>query len=517
MRRRLVKGPALESWLVVALSIVLTSCVGGSVAGVGETPTPEQRVPASGRQLVVAVVDQTGSPLPGATVTFTDEAGSQAVVSDADGQAAFSWSQGPVSITAEAPGLVPREAVVVERPEEIFSLALHPVVLRGKVVDPAGYPLSGAFVSSATSEATSGPDGSFELARATPGDVVVRRAARATVRERWDGESAPIELVMPPLVVRAIHVDAAAAANPSAWSDLLQLADSTVVDGFVVDIKDDTGRVFYDSSNDIAGQVGAVMEWFRLVDITSDLEDHGLYGIARLVAFVDPLAPRARPSMAVWDQRRDAPYVGNSLWYLDPTDTEARSYVIDLALEVCRAGFDEIQFDHVAFPLTSDGSLVFDEAESESDRSSAIRSFMAEAATRLAREGCATAVDVLGSTMTVEAPGAAGQDFPALSQVADVLAPTVYPSHYSEGWFGLEDPSSRPGRVVARALDDGVERLAGPAVIRPWLQDFAYGAQEVKAQIAAAEQRGLGWMLWNGQSMYTISAIETASEEEPEA
>jgi len=130
----------------------------------------------------------------------------------------------------------------------------------------------------------------------------------------------------------------------------------------------------------------------------------------------------------------------------------------------------------------------------------------------MAREDCALGVNVFGSAMTVSAPGAVGQDFPGLSDVADVLSPTVYPSHYSTGWFGLDDPSSQPGTVVTRALDDGLERLTGPAVLRPWLQDFSYGADAVSAQIAAAEDLSLGWMLWNGQSDYSIEALEV---EEP--
>jgi len=47
-------------------------------------------------------------------------------------------------------------------------------------------------------------------------------------------------------------------------------------------------------------------------------------------------------------------------------------------------------------------------------------------------------------------------------------------------------------------------------VVRPWLQDFGYNAEQVRAQIASAEDYGLGWMLWNAQSVVTVDALQPA-------
>jgi len=396
----------------------------------------------------------------------------------------------------------------MERPQETFTLTLYPVVMRGVVIDPAGRPLTEALISSGSATTRSRPDGTFDLPRAVPGEIIASRPSRAITTTQWSGEDTALEIVMPPKLVRAIHVTPAAAADEAQWEELLALADATVVNGLVVDLKDDAGRVYHESSVELARASGSVMEWFALPDLLADAEQHDLYAISRIVVFVDPLVARSLASSTVWDQRHDGPYTNNGLWYLDPTDSQARTYAIDLAVEACRAGFDEIQFDHVVFPGSTDPGLVFDGVVSEAERGAALRSFVAEAAAAMAREGCALGVNVLGSAMTVSAPGAVGQDFPGLSEVADVLSPTVYPSHYSTGWFGLEDPSSQPGTVVGRALDDGLGRLTGPAVVRPWLQDFSYGVDAVRAQIAAAEDLNLGWMLWNGQSIYSVGALD---------
>jgi hypothetical protein len=53
-----------------------------------------------------------------------------------------------------------------------------------------------------------------------------------------------------------------------------------------------------------------------------------------------------------------------------------------------------------------------------------------------------------------------------------------------------------------------MSRLARNVVVRPWLQDFGYTPEQVRAQIEVAEQYGLGWMLWNAASNVTVDALE---------
>ncbi len=84
----------------------------------------------------------------------------------------------------------------------------------------------------------------------------------------------------------------------------------------------------------------------------------------------------------------------------------------------------------------------------------------------------------------------------------------VYPSHYGPGWFNYENPNDHPGPVVERALADGMERLPGKVIVRPWLQDFGYDASQVRDQIEVAENFDLGWMLWNARSEVTTEALQ---------
>ena len=48
----------------------------------------------------------------------------------------------------------------------------------------------------------------------------------------------------------------------------------------------------------------------------------------------------------------------------------------------------------------------------------------------------------------------------------------VYPSHYSLGWLGFDDPNDPPYEVTADAIGDSLRRVADGTRLRPWLQAF---------------------------------------------
>ncbi len=98
----------------------------------------------------------------------------------------------------------------------------------------------------------------------------------------------------------------------------------------------------------------------------------------------------------------------------------------------------------------------------------------------------------------------------------------VYPSHYPPGFIGVEDPNEDPGKIVHYSLEKAIiKSLAASSTlststaahkIRPWLQDFDYGADydaaDVRAQIEAGYDLGVNsWMLWSPSNIYTKDAL----------
>ena len=101
----------------------------------------------------------------------------------------------------------------------------------------------------------------------------------------------------------------------------------------------------------------------------------------------------------------------------------------------------------------------------------------------------------------------------------DYFSPMVYPSHYGPGTFGFAVPNDHPYEIIDQTLKIMNVQAAGlPMVIRPWIQDFGYGAfraytaAQVRAEMKALRDNGaLGWMIWNARALFTEAALGDAA------
>jgi hypothetical protein len=495
----------------LASTVLLTACGGPSLLVVGEAVRPPDPL------LVVSVVDPSGQPITQAEVVI----GEEFRTTDEAGTVMAEWKRGPLQVAAQAPGFLPGQSDVEAFPTDAtYRLELHPVVLSGRIIDPAGRPVPGASVRLGDAEAASDTNGRFKLIRAVPGELRVERPAwltsTVTWKGKWEGEG--VEVVLEPRIVRALYATGRAAADEALWAELLGEARRTEINGMVVDLKDSSGTVFYDSGVPLALEAGAVRPAFEIAELLADLEAEDLYSIARLVAFEDPVVAVAHSELAVWDTGRNAPWRSDAgrAW-LDPTDPAAQDYLMALANEACRLGFDEIQFDYVRFP--TDGTLArarFDGGYDAEVRAATISSFLRRTREALHAEGCVLAADIFGFVTAAADEGRIGQQVETVSESVDVISPMIYPSHYRQGWYGFDLPNDHPAEVVGRAIDDGLDRMAGTTIMRPWLQAFSlgpgisYGPAQIRSEIEQAEARSVGWMLWNAGSRFNEQALEPA-------
>ena len=88
----------------------------------------------------------------------------------------------------------------------------------------------------------------------------------------------------------------------------------------------------------------------------------------------------------------------------------------------------------------------------------------------------------------------------------------IYPSHYEDGWLGLAEPNDHPYDVTADAIEDSLRRIEPGTILRPWLQAFWWTNAQIRRSIQAAEDRDVGWILWNSVSNFSRSAIPTDAE-----
>ncbi len=374
------------------------------------------------------------------------------------------------------------------------------IPLIGRVLDTSGRPLPGAIVSVSGVSAMSGPDGFYNLDAPTAGVVTANKPGWVADEAAWDGTLGLVEINLEPITVRALRVAANAAGDPAQFQRLLDLADETAVNALVFDTKTEGGTVLYDTKVALAHEMGAVRNTYDPIELIAKAKEHGLYTITRIVSFDDAIKGEKYPSHAIAGR------------WIDPRIRDAWTYNLDLAVEACELGFDEIQLDYVRFPSGEAVKISGQLDMSQEERVGAVAAYVAAARSLLHPLGCSVSADIFAIVVSASNDQGIGQRPEELSAHLDALSPMVYPSHYSDGWLGYADPNEHPYDVTADALDDSLRRMEPGRQLRPWLQSFWWTPQQIRRSIQAAEDRGVGWMLWNIESDYSRSSLPTDAE-----
>lgn len=326
-------------------------------------------------------------------------------------------------------------------------------------------------------------------------------------------------------VVRALYLNRFAAQSARKMRQMLAVADSTEINGFVIDVKDEFGLNYKSLRPDLARNAGGTHGVIgNLRALLDSLEAHKVHSIARIVVFKDPVAAALNggwniktPDGAQWRDEK-----GNA--WVNPYNKDVWNYNLGVAEELAKLGFDEIQFDYIRFPepYRRLAPQVFPGSDGVK-KPDLLAAFLKEAKRRLDPLGVLVTADVFGLVTTVRGPLEVGQWWEKISPHVDVVLPMVYPSHYPRGSFGIQRPNAEPYKVIKAAIDGARVRdeklgITKAEHVRPWVQAFSlgkpeYGAEQVKAQIQAIYDAGYdGWILWSPGSRY--SAFAPAFERE---
>lgn len=333
-----------------------------------------------------------------------------------------------------------------------------------------------------------------------------------------------------PEAVKGLYVSGPVAGDPY-MDKIIDLIDRTELNAVVIDVKNDEGDLTYrPAEGSTAREIGAYVRYISdLPALVAKLKEHGIYTIARVVAFKDPILAEAKPELML--KKTDGTGVAESgkLYWVNPFEQGVREYLIEVALAAADAGFDEIQMDYVRFPSgKGTGDLDLGPAAEGKERTDAITEFLEELGLALKEKGVWLSADVFGVVITNRSDGSfLGQDYTRMGGTVDFICPMIYPSHYVAGAFDLDVPDAHPYETILAALNASQQRLAGVdeeerAGVRPWLQAFTatwvkghipYGGDEIRAQIQATYDAGYTeWILWNAQNNYTDAGLLPAEE-----
>jgi hypothetical protein len=337
----------------------------------------------------------------------------------------------------------------------------------------------------------------------------VRASARSTPSPSQAAGLQPRPL---PQEVRGVHMTMALAGLPGKLDQYIEMKRAGL-NTIELDVKDENGEVGWPVKVPLARRVGSGMRYYNPERAVAKIHAAGLYLIARIVTFEDPVLSANAPELAI--RRADGSrWLNNGgLGWTNEYDKRVWKYNVDIAVQAARLGFDEIQFDYVRFPSDGDLSQIRYPGTHTQPMGWTIPAFLKYARLRLHPLGVRLSVDVFGLSATRNL--GIGQ-FPArIAPLVDTIYPMVYPSHYVPGEYNIIDPDSRPGTTVAYSLRDFRSKVAGrKTMLIPWLQDFslghAYTLADVQDQIQAARLEHVkGFMLWNARGIYTVKALST--------
>lgn len=312
----------------------------------------------------------------------------------------------------------------------------------------------------------------------------------------------------------------------------IAIANTTEINAFVIDVKNDNGLMTYKSNIELTKLVNAnrstpIKDIKSLMEI---LDEYEIYPIARIVTFKDKNFANHLPehsiqlkSGGIWKD-----YSGTA--WVNPFDKYVWDYNLAIAKEAALLGFKEIQFDYVRFPDNAKyyNSVTNFPGRDGRDKDEAIEEFIKYVNSELKEYNVNISADVFGviTRSWDDKPEDIGQTWRKIARNVDVICPMIYPSHYGTGWYGFKYPDSNPYGVIKGALLEAIEKnasLKNAPQIRPWIQGFTaswvdgyikYGYKQVREQIIAAKELGINeYLVWNAANSYDpLSFIATKEE-----
>ena len=312
--------------------------------------------------------------------------------------------------------------------------------------------------------------------------------------------------------IRGVYLNGYLFNNPSKRESIEEILTKTDVNTLVIDVKTDNGHILFDTDIDEVLYLNNERVKFTKNDIQDLREIKDLYLVGRLVVFQDPLFVKVFPDEAVFDSRLNKPYSQNGQFFLDPSSKKVQNYIINIAVESCRLGFDEIQYDYIRYPDSSSKFMQFDTKNDLENRVDNINSFLSKSRQLLHNEGCLLSADTFGYILTNKQDGGIGQNLETIVQNVDFISPMVYPSHYTNGSFGYQNPNNHPYEVITAALTDALDRGVDKNKIRPFLQGFWHSNEDIRNNIKAASDLGMDWLIWNILSVYELDSFTKLSQ-----
>lgn len=316
-------------------------------------------------------------------------------------------------------------------------------------------------------------------------------------------------------------------ASGNSLDTLLKVIKSNGFNSMVVDMKDDEGKITYNTSLDLPYKLQAVRVRFNIEDLIKKAHSAGIYLIGRIVTFKDPMLYRYNNnSYALRDKKSNKPwgnlvkridkktgkdiFVQTEFW-VNPFSPFVQKYNISIARELQNLGVDEVQCDYIRFPSDGDiDRILFRDRRPGMNRIDALESFVRRLREKLT---IPVGMDLYGFNSWYRMGNWIGQDIVMLSQYVDVISPMFYPSHFPKGFMEDTDYLNWAEMLYRTGTERARKITGNRVVIRPYVQAFLMGKElkmdknlytcYLKRELKGAREGGAGgFTLWNNSNRY---------------
>jgi hypothetical protein len=325
-----------------------------------------------------------------------------------------------------------------------------------------------------------------------------------------------------------------------------------------VDMKDDMGRLRFMPKTESIKAMSRTVGPIDVEKFVSTMKQDGVYMVARIVVFKDPVAYKySGGKYAVFDSRLKKPWQGYRLeekdsapevapiaapptaaasapaqspsaspspsaqkdyeqhpieeYWVDPYCEDIWRYNVDIAKELVARGFDEVQFDYIRFPTDGEnlGDASYRYKDPGMDKESAIMSFLSYARASI---GAPISVDIYGANGYYRTGVRTGQDVEMFRHYVDAICPMYYPSHFEQDFYANKPEIERPYRIYYFGTLRNTYIGRYTVVVRPWVQAFSmnvrfdkkyYGPEYVLREIKGVrDSADWGLTFWNNSGRY---------------
>lgn len=287
--------------------------------------------------------------------------------------------------------------------------------------------------------------------------------------------------------------------NAEKFDIFLQSAKEQDVKNVIIELKDEEGYIYYNTSNKNAKNYGAVSTKAvsNLKPIIAKLRENNIAVTAKIHCFSDRLATDIKDAAVKYQGENGGKWLddtkeNNGKSWLNPYSDVAVNYLLSIAKELTDMGVDNILLASVRFPGGHQKYAYYGYDSETVSRDDCLKRFVKKAKQHLAYAGSEIWLEADINHYLDKEPEIYGEnvfDFGADCVVANIVADNFGKAIFINN-VTISEPHKNYRDLIRAVVGHCQSVNEGDTVILPMLQGYNYENEEVKDQIKEAKKYG---------------------------